>query len=142
MYRYKSPAFDALCVHEDEVDQLPACGTLLASNEMSRVQAAIMRDGDRSSWGVQYHPEFDLATIAAIISTRVQRHLDEGLARSADDVAKIVDDYRALATNTSRPDLAWKYGLGGDVLDPVIRTLEFRSWLTADVLPYANRHAA
>jgi GMP synthase (glutamine-hydrolysing) len=107
-----------------------------------RVQAAIMREGDRSFWGVQYHPEFDLATIAAIISTRVQRHLDEGLARSADDVAEVVDDYRALATDASRPDLAWKHGLGADVLDPVIRTLEFRSLLTVDVLPYASRRGA
>jgi GMP synthase (glutamine-hydrolysing) len=142
MYRDKNLAFDALCVHEDEVDQLPACATLLASNEISRVQAAIMCDGDRSFWGVQYHPEFDFATIAAIISIRVQRHLDEGLARSADDVAMIVDDYRVLAADTSRLDLAWKHGVGTDVLDPIIRTLEFRSWLAADVLPYAKQRGA
>ena len=36
MYEDKRDAFDAVCVHEDEVAALPACATLLASNAMSR----------------------------------------------------------------------------------------------------------
>jgi hypothetical protein len=33
-----------------------------------------------------------------------------------------------------RTDLAWKYALGPDVLDPVRRTLEFRNWLDTEVM--------
>ena len=141
MYLGKAPAFDAVCVHEDEVETLPSQGLLLASNAMSRVQAADFTDGARCFWGVQYHPEFDLGTVAAIISMRVEHHLSEGLARSAEDVAGIVEDYRALGHNPPRPDLIWKHGLGPDVLDPVARTLEFRNWLDAKVLPRAAARA-
>jgi GMP synthase (glutamine-hydrolysing) len=135
MFKDKRPAFDALCVHEDEVAELPACGRLLASNAVSRVQAAVMSDGDRCFWGVQYHPEFDLATVAAIIEVRTERHLREGLARSEHDVAEVVSDYRALATDPTRKDLCWKYGVGPEVLDLGQRTLEFRNWLRDCVVP-------
>jgi GMP synthase (glutamine-hydrolysing) len=103
------------------------------------VQAAVMTKGDRCFWGVQYHPEFDLATIAAIIATRIERHLREGLARSEEDVAAIVADYRALATDPSRKDLASKHGIGADILDLGQRTLEFRNWLETQVMPFAAR---
>jgi len=62
MHHDKAPTFEALCVHEDEVAALPPFGTVLASNDVSRVQAAVMTEGDRCFWGVQYHPEFDLAS--------------------------------------------------------------------------------
>lgn len=139
MHHDKAPTFEALCVHEDEVAALPSFGTVLASNDVSRVQAAVMTEGDRCFWGVQYHPEFDLATIAAIIATRIERHLREGLARSEEDVAAIVADYRALATDPLRKDLASKHGVGADVLDLGQRTLEFRNWLETQVLPFAAR---
>jgi len=35
---------------------------------LHRVQAAVMRKGERCFWGVQYHPEFELATVAAIMA--------------------------------------------------------------------------
>jgi GMP synthase (glutamine-hydrolysing) len=139
MFAGKTPAFDAVCVHEDEVAALPACGTVLASNATSRVQAAVMREGERCFWGVQYHPEFELATAAAIIATRPARHISEGLARSEADVADVVSDYKALSADPQRKDLAWKHGVGRDVLDPVRRTLEFRNWLTAEVMPFAAK---
>lgn len=135
LYRGKQDAFDALCSHEDEVEALPAGAELLASNAVSRVQAMAIRDGAKSFWGVQYHPEFDFGSVAAIIALRAQRHLDEGLACTAGDVDTIVSDFHALAHNPSRKDLAWKYGLHADVLDPAVRTVEFGNWLRAEVLP-------
>jgi GMP synthase (glutamine-hydrolysing) len=138
MYRDKGSAFDALCTHEDEVATLPSCGTVLASNAVSRVQSAVMTEGHRSFWGVQYHPEHEFALIAAIITSRAERHIREGLARTRAEVTTIVDDYRSLDADPQRLDLAWKYGLGADVLDPVRRGLEFRNWLDAKVIPYAR----
>ena len=139
MFTDKAGAFDAVCVHEDEIAELPACGTVLASNATSRVQAAVMCEGKRCFWGVQYHPEFELATVAGIIALMTKRHLSEGRARSEHDVADVVSDYRALSTDPLRKDLAWKHGVGADVLDPVRRTLEFRNWLTAEVMPFAAK---
>jgi GMP synthase (glutamine-hydrolysing) len=133
----KSGPFDALCSHEDEVETLPAGAELLASNAVSRVQAMAIRDGAKSFWGVQYHPEFDFSAVAAIIAMRAQRHLDEGLARSEGEVDTIVSDFRNLAHEEERKDLAWKYGLHEDVLDPKVRTAEFGNWLRAEVLPHA-----
>jgi GMP synthase (glutamine-hydrolysing) len=111
----------------------------LASNAVSRVQAAVMREGERCFWGVQYHPEFELATVAAIMAIRPARHISEGLVRSEDDLADVVDDYRALGAEPARKDLAWKHGIGADVLDPMRRTREFGNWLTAEVMPFAAK---
>ena len=134
LYEGKPGAFDALCSHEDEVETLPAGAELLASNATSRVQAMAIRDGAKSFWGVQYHPEFNFGSVAAIIALRAQRHLDEGLASTAGDVDTIVSDFHALAQDAPRKDLAWKYGLHADVLDAGVRTREFGNWLNSQVL--------
>jgi GMP synthase (glutamine-hydrolysing) len=139
LLRGKERTFDALCTHEDEVATLPPGATVLASNEVSGVQAAAISDGARTFWGVQYHPEFDFAAVAAIIALRVDRHLNEGLARSHEEVAGIVADFRDLSHDPARRDLAWRYGVGADVLDPKLRTAEFGNWLNAEVLPAAAR---
>jgi len=130
----KGRAFDALCSHEDEVATLPPGATVLASNEVSAVQAAAISEGGRRFWGVQYHPEFDFTAVAAIIALRSERHLSEGLARSSEEVDAIVSDFRDLARDPGRTDLAWRYGVGADVLDPKVRTAEFGNWLRAEVL--------
>ena len=138
LLRGKERTFDALCSHEDEVETLPPGSTVLASNEVSSVQAAAISDGGRTFWGVQYHPEFDFAAVAAIIGLRAERHLSEGLARSPEEVDAIVSDFRDLARDPMRKDLAWRYGVGDDVLDPKVRTAEFGNWLRAQVLPAAT----
>lgn len=138
LFAGKTGPFDALCSHEDEVETLPAGAVLLASNAVSRVQAMAIRDGDKSFWGVQYHPEFDFSSVAAIIAIRAQRHLDEGLALTPEAVDTIVADFHGLAQDEPRKDLVWKYGLHDDVLDPKVRTAEFGNWLRAEVLPHSE----
>jgi len=138
LFEGKQEAFDALCSHEDEVETLPAGAELLASNAVSRVQAMAVRDGTKSFWGVQYHPEFDFGSVAAIIALRVQRHLDERLACTAGEVDTIVSDFHALAREPLRKDLVWKYGLHDDVLDAGLRTREFGNWLNTEVLRHAT----
>jgi GMP synthase (glutamine-hydrolysing) len=76
----------------------------------------------------------DLRQLAALIETRSERFIEERLARSEADVAAIVADFRDLHAEPERKDLAWKYALGPDILDPVRRTLEFRNWLLAEVV--------
>lgn len=141
MYRGKPDAFDALCSHEDEVEALPACGRLLASNAMSRVQAAEMIDGDNSFWGVQYHPEFQFKLLAALFTARLTRQMTEGIMRDEADAHAMADDFRAIGENKDRKDLAWRYGITRDILDNGIKTAEFRNWLDTKVRPYAAKRA-
>ncbi len=137
MYRGKAPAFSAFCSHQDEVSALPEGSTLLASNAVSDVQAAEITRGEKSFWGVQYHPEFDFEMIAILIDRQPERHIKEGLARSPEDVKAIVADYHALNAGASRADLAWRYGLQDDVLADEVRQAEFGNWLASKVKPYA-----
>lgn len=133
MYRDKPVAFDALCTHEDEVETLPSCGAVLASNRVSRVQAAVFTEGSRSFWGVQYHPEHEFSLLAAIIASRAERFMREGLGRTLESTMAVVEDFRTLGIDPARKDLAWAYGISEDILDPKLRTLEFRNWLDAKV---------
>lgn len=139
MYRGKPPAFDALCTHEDEVAALPAGATVLASNTVSPVQAAVIEDGARRFWGVQYHPEFTFATLAAIVALRTDMVIEEGFARTAEEAHAVAEKYRALHSDPARKDLAWRLGIGADILDPAQRTVELGNWLQSDVLPFAAR---
>ena len=141
MYADKPHAFDAFCSHQDEVSSLPDGGVVLASNTVSDIQAAEIARGGKNFWGVQYHPEFDFALIAALIEKRGERHIREGLAPDQPGVAAIVADFRALdAAGAERKDLAWRYGLNADVLDAGVRRAEFGAWLATKVRPYAARH--
>jgi GMP synthase (glutamine-hydrolysing) len=135
LYRGKASAFDALCSHEDEIETLPACATVLASNAVSRVQAAVMTDGEKSFWGVQYHPEFDCNLIAALLASRAQRYIGDGFARDEADIAGMAKDYRALAADPTRRDLAWRYGATANVLDPALQRIEFANWLRVKIAP-------
>ena len=137
LYAGKAQAFDALCSHEDEVETLPAGSTVLAGNAVSRVQAAEITDGEKCFWGVQYHPEFDLGLIAALLSLRAKPLADEGFFADPADATAMVRDLRTLDQDAGRRDLAWKYGIGSDVLDPVPRRREFANWLETKVVPYA-----
>ena len=135
MFDGKADVFDAACTHQDEVCELPAGARLLASNSYSEVQAAEVVDGERSFWGVQYHPEFDLRQIAAIYRRRAARLVSDGLAVTEADIERLADDYVALIQNPERRDIAWRYGLGADLLDPMIHRREFANWLAVKVAP-------
>jgi GMP synthase (glutamine-hydrolysing) len=142
MFAGKAEAFDAIAIHRDEVTRLPAGATVLAANAMSEFQAVEIADGTRNFWGVQYHPEFDLAMMAALLAKREDLLIRDGFARTRADVQSLVADLRTLHTDPARRDIAWRYGLGAEVLDPVLRRAEFRNWLGAMVLPKAAARAA
>jgi GMP synthase (glutamine-hydrolysing) len=137
LYRDKPVAFEALCSHEDEVAALPSGGRRLAGNDISAVQAAAFEEDEKSFWGVQYHPEMSFGLVATIIEMRGERHIAEGLAQDKTAVAAIVSDLRGLEQDPGRKDLAWRYGLTANTLDPFMRRVEFRNWLDAKVLPRA-----
>ena len=134
MYDGKGPSFDAIAIHRDDVATIPNGATVLAANAMSQVQAlAIDTEGGRF-WGVQYHPEFDLATIALLIRRDQEDLIDQGLFRAADDVRSLTAHFAELHEEPTRKDLAWRYGLDGAVLDPAHRMRELANWLRLQVL--------
>ena len=134
MYDGKGPAFDAIAIHRDDVATVPDGAIVLAANAMSRVQAlAVETDGGRF-WGVQYHPEFDLATIARLIRRDREDLIDQGLFRAGEDVQSLTTHFAELHDDPNRKDLAWRYGLDAAVLDPAHRMQELANWLRRDVL--------
>ena len=135
-------AFDAPCSHLDEVAVLPPDSTLLASNAISRVQAAEFRHEGGTFWGVQYHPEFSLSDLAFLIDRRMANLLDEGFF--ADEAAKTryVNDLRQLERDPQNLAISWRYGLLDDVTDPALRTTELRNFIETRVLPRARARAA
>ena len=133
-------AFDAPAIHSDEVISLPTDSTLLAGNDVTRVQAAEIRHGDGLFWGVQYHPEISLREVAAAI----RRQADDLVAHQlASDVAQAEQHaalIEALHEEPGRRDLAWRLGLNEQVTVPEQRSVEIRNFVERLVIPTRARH--
>ncbi len=128
--------YDAAAIHSDEIDALPPEGaTLLATNRVTRVQAAEIRFGPGVFWGVQYHPELPLSEIADAIRRQARDLLDQDLARSRDDVESYAGMIDALDREPDRRDLAWRLGLDEEVTEPKRRQTELRNFIGSLVRP-------
>jgi GMP synthase (glutamine-hydrolysing) len=129
MLRGKPALFDAIAVHMDEIAEMPAASTVLAGNGVSAVQAAEIRYKAGTFWGTQYHPEYDLNEIATVIIRYGQRLVQAGFFADMPALTAFVDDVRALHAEPTRKDLAWRYALAEDVLDPSSRHIELKRWI-------------
>ena len=129
--------YDAPCSHLDEVAIAPPETTILASNAMSKVQAAEFRHEGGTFWGVQYHPEYTLADLAFLIEKRMATLVEEGFFADEANKATYVADLRRLATVPAARDLGWRHGLGPDVTDPALRVTELRNFIELRVKPFA-----
>jgi GMP synthase (glutamine-hydrolysing) len=103
------------------------------------VQAAEISHEGGIFWGVQYHPEYGLAEIAATLRRYGTRLIDDGFVRSLDELEAHAALYTALGNDTGRRDLAWRLGIDSDVLDPQARMTEIANWLSASVRPAKSR---
>ena len=122
--------YDAAAIHSDEIDDLPPEGaTLLATNRVTRVQAAEVRCGQGVFWGVQYHPELPLSDIADAIRRQAHDLLDQDLARSREDVESYACMIDALDREPDRRDLAWRLGLDEQVTALELRQTELRNFI-------------
>ena len=131
----KGPVFDAPCIHYDEVARLPENATLLAANAHSPVQAALVPLGRSTVWGVQYHPEFDLAQIAQLNRLDEADMIAQGFFADHAAIAAHNALLEALHADRTRTDLAWQLGLDADILDDRRRRAEVIAWLDTEVLP-------
>jgi GMP synthase (glutamine-hydrolysing) len=136
MYAGKPTHFSALTVHMDEVFKVPPGAVVLASNGHSDIQAFALENDQCRFWGVQYHPEYTLAELAAIFRRYGQKLIDAGLFADMEALETMAADWMTLHGNPDRHDLAWRYGIEKDVLMPERRLLELRNWLDRLVRPY------
>ncbi len=137
MYQGKASVFDAACVHQDEVVELPPGATKLAGNAYSEVQAVAVEAEGRSFWGVQYHPEYDLLQLAALLRRSAARLVRDGYAPTLAAAEAYAADLLALHEAPDRKDIAWRYAIGPDIADPQLHRREFANWLREKVAPRA-----
>ena len=133
MFAHKPPAFDALAIHTDEIETPPDGAVLLASNAVSKWQAMSIENSEGSFWGVQYHPELNFGTCATVFKRYGRRLVDEGLFADEASLAQTVADFRALHADSSRRDLAFRYGITAHITDRGIHERELTNWLTSRV---------
>lgn len=141
MFEGKDGVFEAVTVHRDDIGRLPAGGVELAGNELG-LQAAEIRFGRGTFWGVQYHPEYSFAEIAATIVRYGATLLAEGWFADEADLARYVAELRALQQDPVPVALAWRHGLGPAICQPAQKLAEISNWLRHQVQPHhARRHA-
>ncbi len=127
----RPPSWDAAALHGDEVLELPAGATLLASNAVTQVQAAEIRHDGGVFWGVQYHPELALREIAIAIAAQADELLEAGLADSQDDVEARARDIDALHDAPDRRALHWRLGVDGEFAEERLRRREIANFLAS-----------
>jgi GMP synthase (glutamine-hydrolysing) len=132
-------AFTAPAIHLDIVTAPPQDCTVLATNSYSAFQALEIRQDGGTFWGVQYHPEFSLTELQAIIRSRAPILSDEGFAKDEAAMIDWCDEIAELDRDRTRLDLAWKHGLDAEVIDDARRTRELANWIAARVRPEASR---
>lgn len=131
MHVGRPAVFDAPAIHSDIVTRLPEGAIVTASNTMCEVQAAEIRFGTGIFWGVQYHPEYRLHDVAAVIRRYGKILVDEGFFANLDALAQYAADLSALDVDTGRGDVAWKFALGREIVNDDCRQIELRNWIAS-----------
>ena len=135
MYIGKPDVFNAPTVHLDEVEALPAGAVVLATNAVSSVQSAEIHYNGTVAWGVQYHPEYPLREIAAIVRRIGSRLIEEGFFLDENDIKGFAGELDALDQNPADKRLAWRHGISKNVLETRLRVSEVANWIEYHVLP-------
>jgi GMP synthase (glutamine-hydrolysing) len=135
MYVGKLDVFNAPTVHLDEVESLPAGATVLATNAMSDVQSVEIRTNGSVAWAVQYHPEYPLREVAAIVRRIGTRLIEEGFFADEADITDFAQDLDTLDRDPACKRLAWRHGISKNILDRKLRVSEVANWVEFQVLP-------
>jgi GMP synthase (glutamine-hydrolysing) len=131
MHATRDAVFDAPAIHSDIVTQLPQGSIVTARNVMSEVQAAEIRLGRGVFWRVQYHPEYGLHDIAAVIRRYGQTLVTEGFFADTAELDRYASDLSILAANQQRRDIAWRLGIGDDIMKQSVRQTELSNWIAS-----------
>jgi GMP synthase (glutamine-hydrolysing) len=129
MHEGKPAQFDAFIMHLDEVTRLPDGTPLLATNEHSHVQAAIVERNGGAFWATQYHPEYNLREMGRLIAARAKALVREGFFPDEAAVTAYAAKMKALFASPDSAELRAELNVGDDIIDPRIRQVELRNWL-------------
>jgi GMP synthase (glutamine-hydrolysing) len=135
MYAGKADVFTAITVHLDEVETVAPGTTVLATNAVSNVQAAEIRVNGTTAWGVQYHPEYPLKEIAAIVRRIGPRLISEGFFAGEEDLTSYHQELDLLHREPNNKRLAWRHGIDHCVVEKDHRVREIANWIEFQVLP-------
>jgi GMP synthase (glutamine-hydrolysing) len=135
MYAGKLEVFNAPTVHLDEIETVPPGTAVLATNAMSAVQSAEIRTNGSVVWAVQYHPEYPLRELAAIVRRIGTRLIGEGFFKDECDMLSFARDLDALDRDPDCKRLSWRLGVSSNVLDKKQRVSEVANWIEFQVLP-------
>ena len=135
MYAGKLDVFNAPTVHLDEVETLPPGATVLATNAVSAVQSAEIRTNGSVAWAVQYHPEYPLREVAAIVRRIGARLIEEGFFADVTDMKSFAQDLDTLDRDPECKRLSWRHGISRNILDKKLRVSEVANWIEFQVLP-------
>lgn len=135
MMQGRRMAYEAFISHDDRVTELPDDAIWLASNEFTRVQAIAVEHKKGTFWATQYHPEYTLAEVSALVRSREEKLLRENFFADATALNAYADDLAALAKDPDRKDLRWKLAIDDDVLDDDRRQIEFAQWVEHIIKP-------
>ncbi|MEL6220571.1 MAG: type 1 glutamine amidotransferase [Pseudomonadota bacterium] len=127
----RSMEFQALCIHRDEISAVPEGAIVTATNAHSAVQAMVSETGDHQFWGVQYHPEMNLMDMGLALNRVASTAWDD----KASEINAMGADFRTLATEAGRSDLASRHSIGAEILDRSIHTTELQNWVTTKLMP-------
>ena len=139
MYAGKDEVFNAVTVHLDEVEAVAPGTQVLSANAMSAVQSAEIRHGDAVAWGVQYHPEYTLADIAATLRRYGKSLIEEGFFPDENNLVAYSRELDQLAADPDIKWLAWRHALDNLILDKSIRVKEIRNWMEFQVGPTRSK---
>jgi GMP synthase (glutamine-hydrolysing) len=135
MYVGKLDVFNAPTVHLDEVEALAPGTTVLATNAVSVVQSAEIRTNGSVAWAVQYHPEYPLREVAAIVRRIGARLIEEGFFADTADIGTFAHDLDTLDRDPGCKRLAWRHGVSKNVLERKLRVSEVANWIEFQVFP-------
>jgi GMP synthase (glutamine-hydrolysing) len=134
MFQGKPEVFEAPTVHVDTVESLPPGSTPLAHNDMGLQAAEVRLKSGATFWGVQYHPEYSVAEIAAMARRYGEVLIRDGLVKDQSELDQLTADLVALDHDPEDARLAWRFGVGPSVTDAGLRLAELRNWLEKQVL--------
>ncbi|MEP1229315.1 MAG: type 1 glutamine amidotransferase [Litorimonas sp.] len=125
----KPHVYDAPCIHDDEITELPEGSILLSSNAHSHVQAAIVPVGKSEVWAVQYHPEFNIQTISDLVRLYEDKMYKQGFFKNSEELESYRSMLEALHNDPTNKAHAWQIGLMSDVIDDHTRRAEIINWV-------------
>ena len=98
------------------------------------LQAAEIKLKKGTFWGVQYHPEYSCAEIAAMARRYAEVLIRDGLVKDQAELDALAADLVALHEQSRRRASRVALWRGPGITDPGIKLAELRNWLDRQVL--------